>query len=159
MKEYGMRPTEDMQNRDTAPLSEEELFSAIQRRAEDPELLFHGGIGMRVIAAQDGYAETEVTLEPRLGNPVGSIHGGLLLTLADNTGGIAVSSCGYYCTTSSCSFNFMRTDPKAGKIIARATVLKTGKRLCVTDIRIYDEKGTLFCAGLFEYAVLGVRQV
>ena len=133
---------------------EETTFEYAKNRIEDPHLLFHGGMGLRLIEFREGYVETEVVLEDRHRNPAGGIHGGLLMSLADDTAGASVISYGSFASTSSCSMNFLRANPKTKKIVAKATAIKVGKRLGVSEVKIYDDEDTLLSIGLFEYALL-----
>ena len=132
----------------------ETLLAYARKRVEDPALLFHGGMGLCLIEFRKGYVETEVLLEDRHRNPSGGIHGGLLMSMADDTAGAAVISHGANATTSSCSMNFLRANPKAKKIVAKATAIKVGTRLGVSEVKLYDDQNTLLATGLFEYAIL-----
>ena len=133
---------------------EETTIELARERVEDPQLLFHGGMGLKLIEFRKGYVETEVILEDRHRNPSGGVHGGLLMSMADDTAGAAVISHGTPATTSSCSMNFLRANPKTKKIVAKATAIKVGKRLGVSEVKLYDDEDTLLATGLFEYAIL-----
>ena len=133
---------------------QETMFAHARERVEDPKLLFHGGMGLRLVEFREGYVETEVILEDRHRNPSDGIHGGLLMAMADDTAGASVISYGSNATTSSCSMNFLRANPEAKKIVAKATAIKVGQRLGVSEVKIYDEEDTLLATGLFEYALL-----
>ena len=136
-------------------MTDQELFERLKARTENPRWLFHGGMGMHVRKISRGYAEAEIVLEEKHGNPIGTIHGGLYLTLADNIGGIACVTYGSLVTTASTHMDFLNAArPETKKIIARATVLKNGRRLCVAEIRIYDETDRLLATALYEYAKL-----
>ena len=131
-----------------------QLENEIRSAIENPDMLFHGGMGMHLVTLKEGYAEAEVVLEKRHGNPHGTIHGGLILTLADNTCGAACATYGVRVVTVSSSLNFLRANPNAKRLIARAEVIKKGRWIYVTEGRLYDEDDLLLATGLFEYAVV-----
>ena len=136
-------------------MTEQEFFDRLAARIESPKWLFHGGMGMKIRKIRRGYAEAEVVLEEKHGNPVGTIHGGLYLTLADNIGGTASASCGSSVTTVSSHLEFLSAaHPDTKKIIAKATVIKEGRRICVVEIRIYDDTDKFLATALYEYMKL-----
>lgn len=108
----------------------------------------------KVTAISQGKAIVEhYTLKDSM-NPAGSVHGGLLFTMADIAAGSAACSYGSHATTVSSSFNFLRPALNAEKIIATATEIKHGKRLMVFNVTLEDENGTLLCNGTFTYTSL-----
>ena len=130
------------------------ITDLIRSNLENPDLLFHGGIGLKMTALEDGFSEGEIPITPQMGNPIGSVHGGAYLALADNVAGAAAATSGYIVTTSSCHFNFLSAPKNTTKLICRATVIKEGKRLVVVESRIYDDGGRLLNVALMEYAKL-----
>ncbi len=127
----------------------------IRSRLENPDLLFNGGIGLKIYTIEDGYAEGEIPITPRMGNPIGTVHGGAYLALADNVAGAAAATSGQIVTTSSCHFNFLSAPGNTSKLVCRARVIKDGKRLCVVESKIYDDQDKLLNVALLEYAKLG----
>lgn len=134
------------------------INDTIRSRLENPDLLFHGGIGLKICKIEDGYAEGEIPITPRMGNPIGSVHGGAYLALADNVAGAAAATSGSIVTTASCHFNFLSAPGNTTKLICRARVIKDGKRLCVVETKIYDDQDKLLNTALLEYAKLGPRK-
>ena len=131
---------------------------SIRKRLENPDLLFHGGIGLKITIIEEGYAEGEIPITPKMGNPIGSVHGGAYLALADNVAGAAAATSGSIVTTSSCHFNFLSAPNDTSKLVCRAKVIKDGKRLCVVETRIYDDQDKLLNISLMEYTKLGPRR-
>ena len=103
-------------------------------------------LGIVVTALGDGYAESQLVLEPRHRNLIGSVHGGCLFTMADTTGGAAATSTG--------QISYLSPAIDTEKILARAEVMKAGKRLIVAEVKLYDDHKKLLCIGIFEYARL-----
>lgn len=134
------------------------ISEALRSRLENPDLLFHGGIGLKIRTLENGYAEGEIPITPRMGNPIGSVHGGAYLALADNVAGAAAATSGSVVTTASCHFNFLSAPGQTTKLVCRARVIKVGKRLIVVETNIYDDQDKLLNTALLEYARLGPRE-
>lgn len=49
-------------------------------------------IGFQILDIKEDYAQGEVVLREIHGNPIGSVHGGVLFSIADTIGGVAASS-------------------------------------------------------------------
>ena len=145
---------EPFRSKDGKELVRIQISNAIRSRIETPDLLFHGGIGLKMTAVEEGYAEGEIPVTPKLGNPIGTVHGGAYLALADNVSGVAAASGGWLVTTASCHFNFLAAPKNTSKLVCRARVIKNGKRLIVVETRIYDDQDNLLNTALLEYAKL-----
>lgn len=119
-----------------------------RRNHENP---FAEDIGIHTVEIRSGYARAELNIEDRHLNFVGSVHGGCLFSLADTVCGSAAASHGFYCTTLNGNVNYLAAAINVKKLIAEAKEIKQGKRVCVYDVEIRDEKGTLFVQGTFSY--------
>ena len=53
-------------------------------------------VGVKIVEIREGYAKTELEVRPELMNPIDSLHGGVLFTMIDITGGSAAVSHGGY---------------------------------------------------------------
>ena len=118
------------------------------------ENTFANDMGIRTKVIEDGYAETELAVEPRHLKLNHSVHGGCLYTLADNAGGACASSCGYRVSTLSGDLQFMRPALNCKTLKAVAKARKTGKRIIVVDVSIKDENQREIACGLFDYAIM-----
>ena len=108
-------------------------------------------LGIRVEEIGPGTARAVMTLEPRHLNPVGVPHGGVYFSLADTACGSAMASHGYYAVTISTSYEFLRSGRPGDTLTAVATEIKGGKTICVFDVRITNQEGTLLGTGTFTF--------
>ncbi len=97
-------------------------------------------MGMQVTEASNGYARVEMKLDERCGNPIGSVHGGVIFALADTAGGVAATSRGSFVTTVTGNINYLNPAMSAKMLIATAKELKAGKNILVYDVSVTDEK-------------------
>ena len=65
-------------------------------------------LGIELTELSNGYAKAEMKVTKELLNPIGSIHGGCLYTIADIAGGAAASSYGIHVTTIDGNFHYLR---------------------------------------------------
>ena len=84
-------------------------------------------------------------------NYMGMLHGGAFFTIADVVAGLCVSYYGEQCVTLSSNLNYLKA-ASAGKIIARSSLSRRGRKICVCE----TEEGTLLCTGTFTMYMTGV---
>jgi len=100
---------------------------------------FANTTGLKLVTAKAGYAEGELDIKQMHYNPIGSVHGGCIFTLADTIGGAAVASNGVVCTTLSSNIDYLNAAIESKKLLAKATPVRVGKRIFVYDVNVYDE--------------------
>jgi uncharacterized protein (TIGR00369 family) len=87
-----------------------------------------------------------------------TIHGGLLMTLADSAAAFAILTAKGADTkmaTTEMSIRFLA--PARDRVTARATVMKAGRSVCYCEARITDEAGTLVAHATVTYMILADR--
>ena len=85
-----------------------------------------------------------------------TIHGGLLMTLADSAAAFAiltVKGSDTKMATTEMSSRFLA--PARDRVTARATVMKAGKRVCYCEARITDASGAFVAHATVTYMILG----
>ena len=98
--------------------------------------------GIEIVEIAEGYARTQVRIEPRHLNAGGYVQGGVLFTLADLAFAAATNSHGTLTVTSTANITFVRgaTD---GLISAQAQELVNSRHLPFCEVRIIDDTGSL----------------
>ena len=98
-----------------------------------------------------GYARVTKTVAPEDANPLGVPHGGVYFTMADTACGSAMASHGYMAVTMNAGYNFFRSANMGDRLTAEAREIKGGKTICVFEVRITDQNGTLLGTGTFTF--------
>ena len=108
-------------------------------------------LGILVQEVSPGYARVtkEVTAEDL--NPLGVPHGGVYFTMADTAAGTAMASHGNVAVTLNSAFNFLRSGKPGDHLTAEAREIKSGRTVCVYDVSVTDQDGTLLANGLFTF--------
>ena len=109
-------------------------------------------IGIKTAEVREGYCRMEMEVMPELLNPIGSLHGGCLYTIADCAAGGASWTYGERTTTMSSDFHFLR--PGIG--VTKGNVIKHGRKVTVVNVSVTDQDGKELCAGLFTYMGIGI---
>ena len=116
-------------------------------------------MGFRGVEARPGAAVFEMEPGPQHYNPIGSVHGGVALTLLDSAMGCAVHTlleAGVRYTTLEVKTNFVRPITAAtGVIRCEGTVVHRGARVATAEGRIVDASGKLLAHGTTTCLILG----
>ncbi|EPQ54606.1 Thioesterase/thiol ester dehydrase-isomerase [Gloeophyllum trabeum ATCC 11539] len=100
--------------------------------------------------ARPGKVECSLKIEPYNVNRVGTVHGGLLLSLTDTVGSLAVATHGKYMTGVSTDIGttFVKPAGKPGDVLSAVGVLTgMGKSLAFTRVEFFNAKGDLVAYG------------
>lgn len=112
---------------------------------------FGNYVGITPVETREGYAKCELEVREEHLNPLNTVHGGCLYTLADTTGGTACATYGTITPTLSGEMHFLNAASEVRKLTAEANVIKCGRTVRIVDIRITDEGGRLIATATFSY--------
>jgi uncharacterized protein (TIGR00369 family) len=108
-------------------------------------------LGFRGVEAEPGRAVFELEPGPQHYNPIGSVHGGIALTLLDSAMGCAVHTTlgpGVGYTTLEVKTNFVRPiSVDTGVIRCEGVVLHAGSRIATAEGKLTDADGKLLAHG------------
>jgi acyl-CoA thioesterase len=108
------------------------------------------GVEILKIENNEGFARVRLTEESL--NAIGSVHGGLLMTLADTVSGNLISNVsGRVATTAQASLNFLNPCFDSKYIYGKAKIIKEGKNLSTVDADITDDDGKLIASARFVF--------
>ena len=105
-------------------------------------------LGLRGIAADEGFVVFEGTPSPAVYNPMGAVHGGYAATLLDTVMGLAVATRladdqGFTTLELKVAYHRGMTE-KTGPVRGEGKVITFGRRAAFTEGRIVDDKGNLY---------------
>ena len=109
----------------------------------------------------EDHVEAVMPVGPQVHQPMGFLHGGATLALAESVGSIAsfllVDPEAYHVFGMEINANHIRS-MKEGQLRARAEIIHKGKTSHVWDIRAYDEEDRLISIIRMTNAVVHVRK-
>ena len=116
-------------------------------------------LGIEITAVDDDYLEGRMPVDGRTHQPMGLLHGGASVALAETLGSIAATLHLSDPTTQTCvgleiNANHLK-GVRDGWVRGRATPLHIGRRTQVWEIRItHEESGALVCVSRLTMAVI-----
>jgi uncharacterized protein (TIGR00369 family) len=115
-------------------------------------------IGFRLVEIAPGRAVFEGEPGPHLLNPLGSVHGGVALTLIDSAAGCAVHSeldAGIGYATVETKVNFTRPiAPDAGTMRCEGRVVTRGRQIATAEARLLSSQGKILAHGTSTLIIL-----
>ncbi|KAI0365732.1 Thioesterase/thiol ester dehydrase-isomerase [Pilatotrama ljubarskyi] len=105
---------------------------------------------LRILDAKPGELKASLKIEPYNLNRVGTVHGGLIMSLTDTLGSLAVATKGQYMTGVSVDIgtSFVKPAGRVGEeLTAKAVVTGIGKSLAYTRVDFYNAQGQLAAYG------------
>ncbi len=102
-------------------------------------------IGVRFLERGEGTGKARLDIRPEHMNPIGTVHGGCLFTLADAVCGVAASSQGGICTTVNSNIQFLNAAFWPKYLIAEAKPKKLGRKIRSFLVEVRDDKNVLIC--------------
>lgn len=106
---------------------------------------FAGVLGLEIVSATKERIEARMLVRPDLCNPVGTLHGGAAMSLADTLGAMGASmnlpEGANGTTTLESKTNFIGPANSAETVIAVCTPVHVGRRTSIWQTRITTEAG------------------
>lgn len=111
-------------------------------------------IGVYILEQGYGHCKVRMDIKKEHMNPIGSVHGGALFTMADEACGIAASTTGGVCTTVDSHIEFLNAAIGVKYLTAEAKPKKIGKKIRSFVVEIKDEKERLIATADFIFFCL-----
>jgi len=106
---------------------------------------------MKIVSARPGYVRASYKIEPYNVNRLKSLHGGLVCSLVDTMGSLALSSRGMFMTGVSTDMHITFLRPSGGigdSLDIESHLMSMGKTLAFTKINLlHPETGNLLATG------------
>ncbi len=99
--------------------------------------------GIKLVELREGYSKVELTIDENSKNLMGSMHGGLLYTMADVAAGAAMAFCEKPVVTLNATTEYIKA-AFSGKVIAEGRVIAHGKTIGRCEVDVRGEDGTLY---------------
>ena len=119
-----------------------------------------GYLGIQLTEFGDDYLRGTMPVEPRVHQPMGILHGGASVVLAETLGSVAaihvVEFPKFYCVGQEINANHIRP-VKSGVITGTARAVHLGSRSQVWSIEMRDEQERLTCISRLTIAVVEAR--
>ncbi|MBM3155585.1 MAG: PaaI family thioesterase [Chloroflexi bacterium] len=112
-------------------------------RAKAKEEPIASFLGIKLVELSDGYARVTMKLKPEHVNFNGMIFGGIVMSLADQAFAYATNSVITPNVASQFNIHFIAAANVGDELTAECRVVRSGKRVCVSEMTVTDHKGKL----------------
>lgn len=109
------------------------------------------GWTLRAVDPEAGTIEIGFTIDERFVNPAGTVQGGILAAMLDDTQGpalFAMTDGQVYAPTIDFTVSFVKA-ARPGRFVGRGRVVSLGKTIVFTEAELFDEGGELVARGTF----------
>lgn len=116
---------------------------------------FHAGMGISVVAVREGTVDLRLEARDDQVNLLGSVHGGVLATLADTAAGLAVrSTVPRGSRHASVHLDVQYLSPASpGTLLASGRVVRLGRRLAFARAEVTDDAGQVLATAQVTVAI------
>jgi len=114
------------------------------------------GWTLRAIDPDAGTIEIGFSADDRFTNPGGTVQGGFLAAMLDDTQGPALFGHTHgeaYAPTIDFNISFLK-EARPGNFIAKGRVLRLGRTIAFTEAELFDEEGDLIARATFSNRVM-----
>ncbi len=116
-------------------------------------------LGMELVEASDGYAKLRLRFQRENTTAADALHGGAVAALIDTTGAMAawttaeIATPRYFGSTVGINVNYLSA-VIGEDALAEGRVLKRGKEIIYSDVRVTNEAGKLLAQGTVVYRII-----
>ena len=100
-------------------------------------------LDMKLTDLAEGYSRVEMKMKPEYINFNGSVFGGIITALADQAFAYATNSVVTPNVASQLNIHFIAAAGEKDELMAECIVVKRGKRVCISEIKVTDRGGKL----------------
>ncbi|MCR4672611.1 MAG: PaaI family thioesterase [Lachnospiraceae bacterium] len=121
--------------------------------SDDPLDEYSSQLGVRLLECRDGWVKTVLPVTGKITNPLGTVHGGCLFSLADTSAGITNMTVGKIGPTISSNIEFMHAFSGSKNIYCEAEHTHCGRTVSFISLKIYGDNGVVGARGSMVYSV------
>lgn len=141
-------------------MDEERSKKNIERMRKVIELMpFARHLGMELVEASQGHARVKLRYRKENSTAGDALHGGAIASLIDTTGAMAawttaeIATPRYFGSTVGVNVNYL-SGALGEDVFADGRVLKRGKEIIYTDVRVTNGEGKLLAQGSVIYRIV-----
>ncbi len=130
---------------------------SLEKLNENSATSMLGHLGIEFVETGDNFLIAKMPVDNRTKQPLGLLHGGASVVLAETLGSIAANLCvdnaKQYCVGLDINANHLKS-VREGFVYGKTTPIHIGKTTQVWEIRITDDKQNLVCISRLTVAVI-----
>ena len=115
---------------------------------------FSGNAGLEIVDVGRGFCKGKIRVSELHLNPLQTVHGGVMYTMADTISGLAAATAGNPGPTVSGDMYFMRPATGCTEIYCESRIIKRGSHINVVEASILNDKGEELARAVMQYMPL-----
>ena len=101
---------------------------------------FSRHLGMCIVAARQGRSTVEMRVKKQHLNRIAITHGGAIFSLADKAFAAAANFSASPSVAMNMTISYLRPSNECDTLVAEAREIRSGKRTCLYDIKVFNKK-------------------
>ena len=112
-----------------------------------------------LLEVEKGYCSISYKIRKEMTNPVGTIQGGVMAALIDDTMGLAFYTLfqQQMFTTTNLNVNFLFGAKEGETVTVKAQVVRIGKKIANIECKVYNEKGDIITTSTSNLVVTSIK--
>ena len=112
-----------------------------------------------LVNVEEGFAEISYMVRKEMTNPLGTIQGGVMAALIDDTMGMAFFTLSQenLFTTTNLNVNYLYGAKEGEQVIVRAQVVRIGKKIANIECKVKNEEGDIICTATSNLVVTSIK--
>jgi len=112
-----------------------------------------------LLEVEEGYAVISYHVRKEMTNPFGTIQGGIMAALIDDTMGMAFLSLNneYLFTTTNLHVNYLFGAKEAEELMVKAQVVRIGKKISNIECKVYNRNEEVICTATSNLVITSLR--
>ena len=112
-----------------------------------------------LLEVEEGYGVISYQVRKEMTNPFGTIQGGIMAALIDDTMGLAFLSLNneYLFTTTNLHVNYLFGAKEGEQVIVKAQVVRIGKKISNIECKVYNKNEEVICTATSNLVITSLR--
>lgn len=112
-----------------------------------------------LLEVEEGYGVISYKVRKEMTNPFGTIQGGIMAALIDDTMGLAFLSLNneYLFTTTNLHVNYLYGAKEGEEVVVKAQVVRMGKKISNIECKVYNQSDEVICTATSNLVITSLR--
>lgn len=112
-----------------------------------------------IMEVEEGYGVISYQVREEMTNPFGTIQGGIMAALIDDTMGLAFLTLNneFLYTTTNLHVNYLFGAKEGEEVFVKAQVVRIGKKISNIECKVYNQNGEVICTSTSNLVITSIR--
>lgn len=112
-----------------------------------------------ILEVEEGYGVISYQVRKEMTNPFGTIQGGIMAALIDDTMGLAFLTLNneFLFTTTNLHVNYLYGAKEGEEVFVKAQVVRIGKKISNIECKVYNQNDDVICTATSNLVITSIR--